>query len=68
MRYLEVGSGTGAFFAETIKNKLHTKSNFDIVEFKPKLCKILEDKLKNQSNVNIFCGSILDWKPKKSTM
>jgi phosphatidylethanolamine/phosphatidyl-N-methylethanolamine N-methyltransferase len=61
-RILEVGPGIGTFSDEIIK-KMSSEDTLDLIELEPELCKILEEKYKNYSNVFVHCKSILEWDP-----
>lgn len=61
-RILEVGAGTGVFTKKLIE-KLQPGDQLDVVELMPELCAILDKEFKDQTQVTIFCGDILDWTP-----
>lgn len=60
--YLEVGSGTGVF-TEEILRQMKESDVLDVVEIDPVFCKILKKKFKGHKNIQIFCSSITDWNP-----
>ncbi|MBU4269406.1 methyltransferase domain-containing protein [Candidatus Dependentiae bacterium] len=62
IKILEVGAGTGVITSK-IAEKLGPSDQFDVVELDQDFCKILKEKFKNNSNININCESILDWSP-----
>ncbi len=62
LEILEVGSGTGALTNEIIK-RLGEDDHLDLVELLPEFCETLKPLV--TQNVNLFCGSILDWKPNR---
>lgn len=61
-RILEIGAGTGTITKEILK-KMKAGDHLDVVEIDRSFCKILKKKFKGRKNIEIICGSIVDWQP-----
>lgn len=59
---LEIGAGTGQI-TETIIKKMNSNDHLDVIELNEEYCEVLHARFGALPNVQIFCGSILDWQP-----
>ncbi len=59
---LEIGAGTG-HITERIMKKVQNDDCVDIIELNPDYCTVLNKRFGHYDKVNLFCGSILEWKP-----